>query len=92
MKIFFFVCLIRSRLFWSVANRLFLSFKSKMWKFISSKLNKRKAVATIATLIGGGSLAFFAPKLFHHHGPQPLHAKEETKVKKKKFLLNSINV
>ena len=57
-----------------------------MWKFISSNSNKRKAGATVATLIGGGSLAYFVPKLLRHNGPQPLLAKEETKVKLNKRL------
>jgi hypothetical protein len=53
----------------------------KMWKFISSKLSRRKSGAALATLIGGGSFSYFTPKLLSHHGPQPLLAKEDQPVK-----------
>jgi hypothetical protein len=57
-----------------------------MWKYISSKLSRRKSGAALATLIGGGSLSYFTPKLLSHHGPQPLLAKEEQPVKSLQLL------
>jgi hypothetical protein len=57
-----------------------------MWKYISSKLSRRKSGAALATLIGGSSLAYFTPKLLNHHGPQLLLAKEEQPVKSLQLL------
>ena len=59
-----------------------------MWKYVSSKLSRRKGGAAIATLIGGSSLVYLTPKLLSHHGPQPLLAKEDQPVKSIQRLIN----
>ena len=48
-----------------------------MWKNISSKFCPSKTKTVFVALIGGTSLAYLAPKIYNHHGPQSLQAKED---------------